>query len=668
MEFDHDAGGPDAASAAAETPETDALATDGQEQAADDDEGGRPTNNPATAPDAGGAGDDTSPAATEPAQSSGVPLGADAGAADDAAEPEPTASAPDDSDATPSAESDAAAAPTEPNGTTEPSGTTEPNPFITADPLFARDGIARFELSIGDAGVEALQADPFTYVEGDVEVQLADGTAISLPKVGVRQKGFIGSRRELFDKPSFLIKTNEYVKGQELLGMKKLALNNMVQDRSAIHEQISYDLFRSLDVPAPRTSYARVTLNGGPVALYASVEVIDNKGFLQTWFGDDEGNLYEGEYGVDVVPASVASFDLDRGADVAFADLQELATAIEAMTDPNTLLGDLGQHIDLERYLRFVAAERFMSHWDGYAEGRNNYFLYRAPGGLWTWLPWGTDQTFEQLDAPIWHQAAVLQQKCEAAQPCRDKFAEAFEQVFAKVTELDLIGRCDELEALIQEALTEDTLLERTVDDTLAAIEEAREFLRQRAARVEDQLACVDPAAVDNDADGVSGCDFDCNDEDPLIYSGAPERCNLIDDNCNGQPDDDPMCPSCLETANEGEPHYAFCYLERTWADATNDCIERGGRLVSVHSQEQSDAIRGAAASILDGNWWIGLNDQAQEANFVWDDQTSVDYLNWGEGEPNNSGESEHCAHMRADGFWNDAGCGATLNYICLLP
>jgi hypothetical protein len=45
----------------------------------------------------------------------------------------------------------------------------------------------------------------------------------------------------------------------------------------------------------------------------------------------------------------------------------------------------------------------------------------------------------------------------------------------------------------------------------------------------------------DADNDGQTNCDGDCNDADPTIYRGAPERCDLKDNDCDLQVDLDPV-------------------------------------------------------------------------------------------------------------------------------
>ena len=43
----------------------------------------------------------------------------------------------------------------------------------------------------------------------------------------------------------------------------------------------------------------------------------------------------------------------------------------------------------------------------------------------------------------------------------------------------------------------------------------------------------VDGFYVDRDRDGVSPAEGDCNDDNPMVYPGAPELCDGLDHDCN---------------------------------------------------------------------------------------------------------------------------------------
>jgi len=54
---------------------------------------------------------------------------------------------------------------------------------------------------------------------------------------------------------------------------------------------------------------------------------------------------------------------------------------------------------------------------------------------------------------------------------------------------------------------------------------------------------------VDNDGDGFCA-DVDCDDNDPFVYPGAPERCDGKDTNCNGITDEG--CEDCVDNDGDG--------------------------------------------------------------------------------------------------------------------
>lgn len=54
---------------------------------------------------------------------------------------------------------------------------------------------------------------------------------------------------------------------------------------------------------------------------------------------------------------------------------------------------------------------------------------------------------------------------------------------------------------------------------------------------------CIGTPCTDNDADGFTTCQGDCNDNNANIRPGAIEVCNGVDDDCDGQVDEGGVCP-----------------------------------------------------------------------------------------------------------------------------
>ena len=67
-----------------------------------------------------------------------------------------------------------------------------------------------------------------------------------------------GSHQPHPHKPALRIDFNRYVAGQEFLGLKSLALDNLWQDPSMIRERLAMQIFQRMGLRAPRESHARV--------------------------------------------------------------------------------------------------------------------------------------------------------------------------------------------------------------------------------------------------------------------------------------------------------------------------------------------------------------------------------------------------------------------------
>lgn len=96
---------------------------------------------------------------------------------------------------------------------------------------------------------------------------------------------------------------------------------------------------------------------------------------------------------------------------------------------------------------------------------------------------------------------------------------------------------------------------------------------------------------------------------------------------------------------------YYLSNFEATWNEA-NDMFSEwdDAHLVTISSQEENDLI----TETTGGDVWIGFTDQYEEGYWEWVTGEEVVYTNWGEDEPNNSGDGEHFALINNNGTWND--------------
>jgi hypothetical protein len=323
----------------------------------------------------------------------------------------------------------------------------------------------------------------------------------------VRLKGRAGSFQTLDGKAAFKVKFNHSVSGQRFLGLKKLTLNNMVQDHSMIHEVLAYRAFRELGVPASRTGYAFVRVNGSAYGVYLNVETLDDVS-LPRMFPSTE-HLYEGSYGTDVVPGDAGRFEVDEGDESDRGDLDTLiSTANEGAGDWSEPLAAVA---DLDEMTRMWAVERYIGHWDGYAgvaQGGlrpNNYYLHGDDAGVFSMMPWGTDQTWDmrlgfELDA------GLLFYRCLSDASCMEMYGGAVEEAKERITALDLGSEAESLAAMLAPWQAMDPRKPADAAGSAEAVQATRDFIALRGADAEDWLESrlpEEPTDPDPDRDPV---------------------------------------------------------------------------------------------------------------------------------------------------------------------
>jgi spore coat protein H len=352
---------------------------------------------------------------------------------------------------------------------------------ITPPKLFDANHVLAVELTIPPASWAALIAAPREYAPGDVRVG-----GVWLANIGIRLKGLRSFRALGMGKSAFKIDLNRTVAGQSFDGQTHLTLNNMVGDRSKLHETLFYQVARAVGVPAPRTGYVALSVNGVPAGLYLLVETED-KTMMRAHFGDGNGDLYEGTL-TDV--DSVAGLEKESGASNDHTRLAQLVAASQAPGDFRT---KMSPHLDVDEFLRFAAVEGVGGAEDGYAYGYgevppNNYRLYAAPQKPFAFLPWGADASMSRSTS-IWgiHGKLLYPYYCNQ-RPCQNDYVATVQSVLGIWQAANLPAVVDATVALVRPYVVADPDPEHTVADFDLAVADTRAFVIGRAAEVSEQL------------------------------------------------------------------------------------------------------------------------------------------------------------------------------------
>jgi spore coat protein CotH len=254
----------------------------------------------------------------------------------------------------------------------------------------------------GLAGVLGIE---FNWAEG--ELQLANA---AFAKVAVRYRGNGTYVNSLFGpKQSFKVDLNKLVKGQQLAGVRTLNFVNAIPDVSYMRDALAERLFRDLGVPAPRTSYAYLTLNGPgkfdeqPLGLYVLIENLDAD-YARDRFGSKDVPIFK--------PVTTTLFR-DLGNDWrAYAPIYDLKTkATPAQWDrliafarlvthaPDAeFAAQLGDFLDLEEFAGFLGGHVLLSAYDGFLANGQNFYMYLDPqSNKFGFISWDQDHSWGEF-------------------------------------------------------------------------------------------------------------------------------------------------------------------------------------------------------------------------------------------------------------------------------
>jgi hypothetical protein len=362
--------------------------------------------------------------------------------------------------------------------------------FEKPDPNFFADSVVpRITISLSRASwVSLARCARDDYLTDNPPIECQYHTATCQVRYGkfdkqvscyVRRKGE-GSWRGLSRKPGLKVK---FV--QEFNGIKKLTLNNGVQDKSNINDRLAYTMYRMGGVIAPRCNTAQVSLkiegNADHFVQYTNIESVSDKRFLRAHFPGKKATLWDGRKARSWAKMGKVKYSLNQ---CRSADPRNTMECSEGCSDdPEVDITQLGKLVDVAgeceagsvankiwsqlnrtAFLQAMAMDRILGHWDSlcydqFAQKKpgqlasvfgNNFYIY-FDGAQFGVIPSSTDQVLnDKHHRNNWKYSCVQMLWCLNDKICKEEY----DLIYSGYEEL-FRGKAEEMRAFVKLAASQ---------------------------------------------------------------------------------------------------------------------------------------------------------------------------------------------------------------------
>ena len=297
--------------------------------------------------------------------------------------------------------------------------------------LFACTNVPAFSIDIDAANLQSLRREPRSWAKATLRC----GNEV-YPDVGLHIKGSQGSLQSIDQRPALTVSLNKFVSGRKFHGLRKIHFNNTAEDPTFMNEIICAELCRQAGLPAARSGYATLKLNGRRLGLYVLKEGL-TKEFLAQYFERTDGNLYDGGFRRDI-DQPLERIHGDGPDDQ--ADRRALLAAVRE-PDPARRWERLERVLDMDRFITLLAITTITWNWDGYPMARNNYRIYHDPAtDKMVFIPHGLDQMFWQPQGTIFPRMnAMVASAVMRAPEGRQRYLARLAELHTDVFKVDVI-------------------------------------------------------------------------------------------------------------------------------------------------------------------------------------------------------------------------------------
>ena len=173
-------------------------------------------------------------------------------------------------------------------------------------------------------------------------------------------------------------------------------LSAQYSDPTVIKAKLGFEVFAAAGVPSPEVDFISVTINDASTGLYQLQEMVDTDFYQSRGIGVQDlfkAKFNNADFGPEFLNRLDAAY-IDKLDSHNWSKIRQLW--LEVASD-NPSIDRLSELINIDIYLRYIAACVVLNHFDGFG---NNYYL-ASPGQAqpFTITPWDLDRMYEEGQA-----------------------------------------------------------------------------------------------------------------------------------------------------------------------------------------------------------------------------------------------------------------------------
>lgn len=251
--------------------------------------------------------------------------------------------------------------------------------------VFDLGAVHRIDLTMAEADWLQVRDNPSTEVWYPADFSW---NGESMPNIGVRA---FGQGSVVPGKPPLKLDFDRYEAGAEWRDLEQIKLDSSTQDAGFLNEVVGTRVLREMGLPAARTGWAQVYVNGTLAGFFVVLESIDDQ-FVKRWFDNDDGPLYgmgTWMYGQGLNPITWGTvLDWYVPQTSVGGDGSEILAAIEATASGTDEA--FAAAVDVDRFTKIAVTRSAMGAIDQFAADGNNFYLYVDDGRI-TPIAWDLD-------------------------------------------------------------------------------------------------------------------------------------------------------------------------------------------------------------------------------------------------------------------------------------